>query len=409
MRHLKQKSQIYSAMALMLTAGLTGCGKQQFAVSTSASPLQSPGSYIVPPKVDILLAEDDSGSISEAYAQIKDQLPQFLTTLEGSAWDYRFATIPLTRTRTIDQVLTSKHDSHWGSQWTPAFPGAPFVSTLPDAIFKTPGIYTGFIRPEDINYGSQGWEPGLGMIRTGLQSAIFRKDALQVVLVVGNGEDTSGVTYCVRGDGLSVPCEDTGGSTLPGTNCWRDGGQVACAQTRDSSFNTLKTQMLATKNNNPALLKFYAAVSSSNRSGCLGGYAYRGARYQKMANDLGGQSYDVCSEPISSVLGAMGTHLHGQRLSFRTQYLFIDQDANPDTIEITRYMGGNPAQGVRIPRDTINGWSYAGWKQDVYAIDAPVMMNLTTGWAIKLNGTAKLIGDDTANVVFKPAGAANSN
>jgi hypothetical protein len=88
--------------------------------------------------------------------------------------------------------------------------------------------------------------------------------------------------------------------------------------------------------------------------------------------------------------------------------LFISQDADPSSIKVTRYNGGDASQATTIPQDAINGWTYVGSVSNVYAIDYPVPMNLSSGFAIKLNGSAKISGNDTTEVDFKPAGAQDS-
>jgi hypothetical protein len=45
-----------------------------------------------------------------------------------------------------------------------------------------------------------------------------------------------------------------------------------------------------------------------------------------------------------------------------------------------------------------------GGAENVYTIDSPVPMNLGSGYAIELHSSAKLEGDDSANVMYLPAG-----
>ena len=381
---------------LMLGVGLSGCGKQTFDVAESTSLLGAPGSFLVPPKVDIVLVEDDTGSMSEAYSQFSSQIPAFLQSMEDNRWDYRFATVPLTKFRTIDQALVSHFDINWGAAWTSPFPGAAPVAGILASLFRTPDNYSRFITTADLNNSLNGKEPGLQNVSNVLLNSstanFTRSDAMLVVVFAGNGEDTSGVTYCTRFDGVTLPCEELGIS----------GG------TKESSYQTYKAKFAGLKPN-PASLKIFAAVADFYQTGCLGGNSYPGTRYKRLAQELGGAAYDICNTPISGVLDAVNNSLEVQRLSFRTRYLFIEQDANPDTIQVVKYVNGNTGNAVTIPRSNTDGWEYKGYLNSVYAIDAHVNMNLTSGFAIELHGSAKLIGNDTAKVTYKPAGAQASN
>ena len=59
---------------------------------------------------------------------------------------------------------------------------------------------------------------------------------------------------------------------------------------------------------------------------------------------------------------------------------------------MTKYPGGNTSNPVTIPQDPNNGWTYAGQVSNVYTIDYPVPMDLASGIAIHLNGSAELVG-----------------
>ncbi|MBC7693764.1 MAG: hypothetical protein H7222_18505 [Methylotenera sp.] len=383
---LTSKSK-WAAMISMILVGaaLTGCGKQAFDVSESQSALQSPGTYIIPPKVDVLVAMDDTGSSGTIRSQINAQFPSFLKTLDDSRWDYRFASIPLTRDRNIAQIVPAKYDSNWGAEWTPAFPGASSSSGVLSSLFRKPGNYSDFASIA-INNSSNGLEPGLETILKSLNASssanFLRPDAMLVVLVLSNGEDTSRVNYCYD-RGYAMPCND--GSY-------------------QNSLNFFVSQLKAQKDS-AAKVKFYANVPVG-QSDCTNRFPSDGNRYSKVAAELGGASFDICKQSLTTTLATLSQDLKAQRLNFVTSYLFIAQDANPDTIQVTKYSGGAT---IQIPHDSVNGWSYLGYQSDVYAIDSPVLMNRTSGYTIRLNGSAKLVGNDTADVKFKPAGAVASH
>lgn len=401
---------LMGASALMLA----GCGKTAFVVSQSTQKQMAPGSFTVPAKVDILLAEDDSGSIMSVYGAIAQQMPQFLAGLEAKGWDYHFATTPLTYDRALSQAVASRHDANWGSLWTPPYPGAPFPGsgTLASSVFRTPDTYAGFLSYSDMSNSNNSTEAGFETIRKTLTTResgtnFLRPDAMLVVLVVGNGEDTSGVTYCQYSGGVTATPE----SGFYGPQyCWKDGQSVPTTSTgtKASSFASYKSAFQGLKST-PSLFKMYAAVSPSNTSNCLGGSAWAGSRYSQMAAETGGQSYDICAQSVSNVLGAMSQHLQNQRLALRTRYVFLNKEPDVSTIKVVKYLGGTTP--VELPQSATDGWTYAGYvspNAPVYTIDSPVPMNLASGYAIELHGSAKLLGDDTADVTYLEKGLGNS-
>ena len=211
-------------------------------------------------------------------------------------------------------------------------------------------------------------------------SRFLRPDAMLAIVVIGNGNDTSGVNFCHRSDGRLEPCND--GS---------DASSLAYYKSRFLNLKASATQV-----------KFYAGVSDVNTASCLGGAASIGTRYKQMEAALtGAQNFNICSQSITSVLGSMGANLQGVRVNFRTRYLFISQEPNVDSIQVVKYSDG---QTFTIPQNATNGWTYAGFLNNTPAIDSPSLMNRTTGYAIELHGSAKLVGFDRADVTFKPKG-----
>lgn len=468
-------------LAAFVSAAISGCGAQQFEATSTTQSQQSPGQYTVPAQVDILLAENDTGRMFEAYSQLSQQFPAFLTSLQAQGWDYHFVTIPLTTDQPIEQAMASTYDANWGSQWTSPYPGAVIgdIESLSASVFATPGNYTGFsVTPSNSLDGNA---PGLENIRQALTNRVqgtgfLRPGALLAVIVLGTNDDTSGIQYCTREDGVTVPCgviaplvtaPDTcdpqaaafTGTTASGSNVISGVTNLSSLQVGETlygngvpagatitsigtgslvmssnatasasnvqisatsltpcdpnalSLNYYQSQLAAIKGS-AAQVSFYAAVAGEPSDNCAGGYANTGTRYEAMASALNGASYDICSSSISSVLSGIGSNLQAQKNSFEINYLFIDQDADPSTIVVTKYTGGNPANAVNIPpydEHTGNGWTYDGYKQDVYAIDFPVPMDKASGYVVELHGTAKLEGSDTANVTFQPAGTSNSN
>ncbi|MBU6376562.1 MAG: hypothetical protein KGQ59_11240, partial [Bdellovibrionales bacterium] len=143
-------SVLKAVLIPVFALSLGACGKQSFETISTASVSEAPGYFTLAPKVDILLAQDNTGSMKEIYPQIGSEVPKFLNNLANSGWDYHFAAIPLTPHRSgalFNQIVASKHDRNWGeSQWIQPYPGAAFGDLDPSQIlanfFKIPSAYT---------------------------------------------------------------------------------------------------------------------------------------------------------------------------------------------------------------------------------------------------------------------------
>lgn len=383
---------IYKWSLLSAALLLNACAKETFEVTTSTSAQSSPGGFTVAPKVDILFVQDDTGSsLSSTFVSLKSQTSTFLSDLDSKKWDYHFATAPLTLLRTDpSQVVASKYDSARGSSWVPAYPGAQPESFVSPQAFRTPESFTQLII-QGTN-ALNGMEPGFNNIVNALKTTFtgtgfIRNDAILAIVYFGNGNDTSGFTACFREDGRPDVC--------PGPS---------------SSVSYHHDQIAAIKGN-ASLIKFYAARApitspcyEQSRSNAL-----NVNRYEQMAYSFGGQAYDICSQSIVQVLSGIESQLETIKGSNTTRYLFTDREPNPSTIRVLRYVGGDTTHSVEIPQSDVNGWTFAGFVTNVFAIDSPIPLNLSSGWAIELHGTAKITGSDTSEVIFAPAGAHNSN
>lgn len=396
-----------------LGAALTGCGKAAFDTTASVEAQSAPGSFTIPAKVDVLLVEDDTGSMNEIYPQISSAMPQVLSTLESKGWDYHFATIPLTTYRSLNAVTASHYDGNWGVQWTAPFPGAAQFGpeTVSSSVFKKTDIYDGYLHPNEIlqtNGQERGFENIVNSLysMTGDGTNFLRDDAMLVVLMVGNGNDTSKVNYCNRGDGVMVSCDSLGYTQCSSTDMSTWGAPGAtCA----SGALSLKYYINAFKGikASPNLIRFYSVVSNRTAlyGSCQGANAYIGDRYQKMAAALNGKSYDICSGPtaVTASLDALASDLISVRLQLETEYLPISQRPDESSIVVTR------SDGVIIPQSSTNGWTYEGYVSNVYAIDQPVPMDQFSGYAIRLHGGYKLLGSQSATVSYTPYGLHSSN
>ena len=93
-------------------------------------------------------------------------------------------------------------------------------------------------------------------------------------------------------------------------------------------------------------------------------------------------------------------------MALRTIYLMMDGEPDTASIRVVRYIDGDRNRPVEVPQSATNGWTYAGMIVDQPRVVTdganPIAMNLATGWAVRLNGSARLTGADTAEVTFLP-------
>ena len=389
---------LFTVMPIFLA--LSACGKQAFKVVESQTAPQSPGNYTIAPKVDILLVSDDTGSAFEAFKTMNAESAKFVKQLDQQNWNYHFAVVPLTHVRAYTQVMASKQDPNWGSEWIAPFPGAD-ISTVPavsaSAFRKVPanplspaaGEFSELLNIGDVNGNTAADEFGLETLVQNVghstSTGFRREDALLVILLISNGQDISNVPLCLRNDGVKIPCSGN----------WNSGVSAYATQL------TAAAQLVGSSN--PAVVRFFAGVSAQDTGNCIGGNAWAGTRYMTMASLLSGQSFDLCSQSFSGVFSSLASALQGERKFYRTRYLFMDKEPNPATIVVTKYPGATV-----IPQSAVNGWTYEGKVNGVFAIDAPIPMNQSSGFALELHGSAKLVGDEYAIIEFKPAGAKDS-
>ncbi|NDD91151.1 hypothetical protein EBZ37_03605 [bacterium] len=420
-----------AALASITALGLSACGKQSFETISTATVSEAPGYFALAPKVDIILAQDNTGSMKEIYPQIGSEVPRFLNNLANTGWDYHFAAVPLTPHRSgalFNQIVASKHDRNWGeSNWLVPYPGALFTDVDPgqiaSAFFRFPTNYTDYANNLAPNLSSSGSEPGLNTITNQLTNymagtGFHRDDAMLVVIVLGNGDDTSGRMICRRSDGVEGPCDRSDMSRGTIINCGSpailsNGCQVGRAlNTYASSYASDAAQSLRAHfrarlealRPDPSQVTLHAAVATGGT--CYSQGSYSGYQYSKFADEIGGTQQNFCASQTSTMLSTIQQTLETKRMSLFTVYLMTDVEPDESSIEVIRYPGGDTSRPVQIAKSTTNGWSYAGRIENEPRVvtAAGVPMNRATGWAVRLNGNARLTGYDTARVVYKPRG-----
>jgi hypothetical protein len=438
MKLLRNKLSILAPLAGLSALALTGCGKQTFETISTRVEADAPGFIQIAPKVDIVLAQDNTGSMISIYDDIGAQMPGFLNELASSGWDYHFAAIPLTPRnltqfgeRQFSQVLASRQDRNWGeSSWLAPYPGAVFGEAdsgqVAASYFRRPESFTDYRTNLYPSTSLSGSEPGLENIRRQLsqhmgESNFHRPDALLVVIVVGNGNDTSGVKICRRYDGVEAPCETSGmgGTSTTVSHCGTPGlelsgscspgalnaGSPALTAGTFAYAREFYKQRLQALRPSASQVKLYAAVSTLGGN-CYGSPSVAGTQYSALAGEMGGTSHNICSAGAASVLSSIRSSLQVTRMALRTVYLMLDREPEVSTIRVIRYVDGNRNRAVEIPQDDVNGWSFAGMITDQPRVVTdgpnPATMNTASGWAVRLNGSARLSGADTAEVRFQP-------
>ena len=455
-------------LILLLSAAslaFQACGAQSYSSVSSITQSESPGTFSIPPKVDLIVVEDDTGRMAEPYASISTQLTSFVSSLAAQNWNYHFTTIPLTNANYTFQATASTQDVNYGSYWTAPFAGDPesdsAIESLNPSIFSTLTqysglafpIFNGFVTQSEITNSLTGSEPGFTNLVHSFQNQIqsfsgsptsfIRPDALLAVVFVGTGNDTSYVNQCFASDGSWRPCEEVINNQCPSNltpeqnfhdittapidicnpaspaatykQCEAD------VQSQETAWNGQTCQNAAVSQNyyqqvlaqiSPNLKVYSAVAANSNWSqpGCLNGYASVGTRYQAMAAAFGGTSYDVCTVGLPTILSDIQADLTTIVLNYITSYVVVSatQAPDPSTIVVQKYIGGSSSDTVSIPQSATNGWTYVGLQTE-NLITYPTPMNQQTGYMIQLNGNAKLQGNDIAYVTWKtPGGQAGS-
>ncbi len=403
------KSSFIALFGITTTLFTTSCGRQEFVVTQSVSNQTAPGFYGIPPKVDVILAQDNSGSAIAGKAIIQSAMNTLMQSLQSQGWDYRFSVIPLVPTASyggISQIAASSYDSNWGSEWKEPFPGSEiqYADRVDPVRFRKSADFSGYVTETNLTAGAieNGFDSILQTLRTEQNSwgmvgssaaKLVRNDALLVTLVLSTGDDTSGIRFHSEAN----PCND---------GFYHRVGDK-CQASVESSYQDRLAQLKSIK---PLaeLHRFYSAVVPVNTTNCLNQRVFAGERYQRMAKDLGGKSFDICSSgSIQAMVADVAASLQVQRQAFRTRFLMLDQRPEASTIRVVKVR--TDGTRIELAQSTTSGWSYSDLYQvNIPLIDAPINMNYRSGWAVELHGDAKLIGNERAEVTFKPYGARDS-
>jgi len=415
MKQFKFNSFFGLSATAMILGTLTACGPQAYVPGTVQSNQDAAGTMNIAPKVDIVLGLSQDGTMKNIFPSIQSDLYNFTQNLQDRGWDYRFVAIPLSEHSPTDAshfnldhiVRTSKYDTNWYSlsQWIAPFPGAdptdPSLRLNPD-FFTQQFITPSMIDPTD------GRETGLQnyldfLNQTNVNNTVspnngfLRPDAMLAMITVTTGNDRSYGYFGADPNGIN-----------PNNQNW---------YADDSGPQDFQQSLTAIKN--PLLTKFYTLADLGNSIwNCRGsaGASFIGYTYANTTNAIGGKSIDICSTQTAAALAEVSNDLTQNHAVFRKDFLVLNSQPSNGSVHV--FKTSNGAQ-IEIPNDPTNGWTYynndPSHTYTVYTVNAfqlssnptwyPYQGNQKTGYVIQLNGSARLIGGDTARVEYMNNGA----
>ncbi len=368
-------------LLLTLACAFTGCGKDEFVKQVYETNSSSLGAQAIPAKTDILFVVDNSASFTTAYTTFRNQLSSFVNGLVSQGWDYHMASIP---THSYDgaqirlqQILTDPYlntprlasgTPNLGYTANGAVTDPSLLITNPSSfLFQFPVV----TNSASLDYVFQNIDAAL-YDSANRNSHFIRNDSLVVIIVISNGNDSSGDTVSAWANRLTLRVD---------------------AQGRGQRIKFI-----------PLVSGNYVPPASG---ACWGEGAQAGLRYLNMANIFNPNiAFDFCgasSQGIESLIAGLNAQLQAVKRNFVTRAIFIPYAPVASSIEITKLTpngrGGYTEQS--IPKnDARNGWTYEGYRANEYTIIDPFPANQSTGYMIELHGTAQLSGDQTFRISY---------
>ena len=348
----------------VLSAALSGCGKDEFVDQKFSSSVAAQGYQLIPAKVDLLIVVDNTPSFAFPYSSLQSALPALVQSLASQGWNYHIAAMPMvsagaTSTSyaapSIGSVLV---DSSMNYQYAP-YTGLPNPDYVPNAITNAAQLNLSF--PTNTSIGSS--EQSFRGIRDAIASEnknFLRDDALFAMVVISNGDDLSSGTVAQ----------------------WVDSIRIAAGKSTTSS------------------MRLYPIVAQSNdwTRSCFSAVANTGTRYLSAASSLQVPllpQFHVCSNSnMSTLVQTVASQLQVTKQAFITSAIVLDKEPNLGSIKVYK-------NGALVNRDTghTNGWDYLGYSATpVPTITSPYNNNYSSGWIIQLYGNGQAIGSDQLNI-----------
>ncbi len=366
---LKPRNWKAVTVALMAITALSACGKKTFRKLEESS-VGIAGQYnYIKPKLDLVIFQDNSDSLTNAMAQLKPQLSGFLAQLDTN-WEYRVVVLPLLSQQHISSKVVLATDCN-------GVPSGGCVGPSSVNYFNSLSGDSGWINSRNsstgnVDLGFQNMNYNLNSL---ISSGFIRQDAALAMVIISNNDDHSGVAYITRPDGATTSIDYN-------------------SPTTQASFDAYKNYFLQVKNNVPQLDRLYSVVSAQSYSDCYGGgRTWAGIRYMNMAAALGGASYDLCNGGLSNVLYDIRSRLVTIVQTIEFNYLVFPEEPDPSSITVKK-------NGSTLPNSNSNGWEYVGYRSNQPTSYYPTSGNVRSGYMVKLNGSAILKGTDTYELIY---------
>ncbi len=364
MKFSKSMPVLVAALVLLSACGKAKFQKQDFQASAVA------GQYsVTKPKIDIIVFQDNSDSVMYGPINtLQQQMQGFLGGLSDN-WDFHFTVLPLLSNKTMNgkYVIASNCSDISGVT-------SCLSPSQANSFNNATGDY-GWIRSVNSAVGSA--DKGFEKIYQNITQAsmtstgFLRPDAALAIIVISNGEDTTGVTYTTRSDGVQILDYNSPQS-------------IAAYNTYKNLFSGLKGPS--------EMSKFYSVVSPGGN--CYGSNSFRGQRYMDMSDDLGSRWYNLCNSELNYSLANIANQLQVVVQSVIFNYVVINESPMVGSIVVKK-------NGVTVPQSTSNGWSYEGYKSNHPTSFFPTSGNPRTGYFIKLNGSYTFEGTDQMTVNYQ--------
>jgi hypothetical protein len=367
-----------SLIALSLSL-LSACGNSRFATQGYNSTTTATGTndaVVTRGKVDIVIFQDNSDSVIYGPVNdIKNQMSTFLANLDKNI-DYRVVVLPLLQR----QLVSSKFI--FSNNCSDVKVGARCLGPSEVNTFNNAAGDQGFINSRyengSVDYGFVNMINNLN--DTGMNTGsnrFLRADAQTAVIVVSNGDDIDGAQYYTRSDGVVV--------------------MGSYDNTRINQYADILSNF---KNKNG--LSYYPVVANS--TSCLNNRAYVGTRYNYMAqllNSYPGRSgsaiqYNLCAGQLPYILNDISRNV--KTLVQNVMYDYVMLNVNYGTPDISTMTVKK--NGVLLQQSTSDGWQYVGYVENQATSYFPTSGNVRSGYAIKLNGSARYQGTDKLEVNF---------
>lgn len=379
-----------------------GCAKQEYRKEQYVTNGAAVGFRYLPAKVDILMVPDNTGSTNSIFGQLQGQLSSFVSGMQDKFWDYHVGRSPIYypsgAAKTITRVLVNgKFNTPYLEDGTTVTSGGIVPS---DRAETNPNNFPILENVFATGAGDDGYANTIAALSNAKSDAhtnFLRSDALLAIVVITNGYDRN-VT------------DATGSYTSNGSQ----------------SLNSYANQLINIKGSS-RLIRFYPVAAYGYADGtsnyCLapGGTSRPGWSYLNMNGLLQGISANVCDAgAMSNVLANIEENLNAVRQAYVYSNIVLEEEPKEDSIEVYK-------NGTMLSQSPTNGWQYKG-KGTVATVSGicdptvhtnndtsgickddhgkpgtivPVQLSSRTGYVIQLNGSARLLGSDSPDLIYE--------